>query len=144
MLKMLKTSITGVILFAGALLFGTQNSQDVLREVAYRGSKLEGEVYLCTSDRVTSAGFRRNPDDGTVAEVAEISKQRNITTWRITLKKTQAEVIALTGATQTLEAPEQFLVSRGPGGLLLTRNDHRPSTLQFFFRLFGTRRESAH
>ena len=39
-----------------------------------------------------------------------------------------AEVVAFTGATQTLEASEQFVVSRGPAGLLLTRNDARLST----------------
>ncbi len=62
-----------------------------------------------------------------LTEVAEIAKQRNATTWRITLKGSLAEVVAFTGATQTLEGAEQFVVIRGPAGLLLTRNDARLS-----------------
>ena len=46
------------------------------REVAYRGSKLDGEVFLCTTDRVVAGGFRRDPDSETVTEFTDVSKQR--------------------------------------------------------------------
>jgi len=121
---MLKTSIGALLLSVGAIVvFASQAGQDFSREVVYRGTKLEGEVYLCTSDRATSSGFRRDAGSGTVTEIAEVSRQRKTTTWRVTLKGSQAEVVVFTGATQTLEAAEQFTVSRGAAGLLLTRHD---------------------
>ncbi len=126
---MLRTAILTVMLFGSAFFAsGAQESEDFSHEFAYRGAKLEGEVFLCTSDRVASAGFRRDAIKGVVTEVADIAKQRNTTTWRITLKGSQAEVVAFTGATQTLEVAEQFSVHRGPLGLLLTWQDRKPSS----------------
>jgi len=125
---MSKTSLGLILLLVGGIaILSAQASQDFSREIAYRGSKLEGEVYLCTSDHVTSAGFRRDADSSAVTEVAEISRQRNTTTWRITLKANQAEVVAFTGATQALEAAQQFAVSRGAVGLFLVRQESRTS-----------------
>ena len=97
------------------------------RAVPYTGSKLEGNVYLCRSGRVVSAGFRRSAEDGSVNEVTDVATQQNVTTWRITVMGGRAEVVAFVGATQTLEAAEQFTVQRGASGLLLTRPDSRPS-----------------
>jgi len=124
-----KKATTALLLLPATIVFlGAQGNQDFSRELAYRGSKLEGEVYLCTSDHVTSAGFRRDASSGKVTEVVEVSKERNTTTWRTTLKRRQAEVVAFTGTTQRLEAAQQFAVIRGPAGLVLMRNDGRSST----------------
>lgn len=105
-------------------LFGAatgQAPQDVSREVPYKGQKLDGQLYLCKSDRVVSAGFRRDVASGSQVEVADITKQRSVTTWRITLRGNQADVAAFTGATQTLEAPTAFSVHLAPASVLLTR-----------------------
>ena len=87
------------------------------QEKEYRGAQLKGDVFLCTSDLVTTAGFRKDPNEGTVIQVTGVFKQD--TTWRITLRDSEAEVVAFQGATQTLEAGERFAVRRGPFGVLL-------------------------
>jgi hypothetical protein len=120
---MIKTIIILIFMSASASVSLGQTAQDFTRELTYRGTKLDGEVFQCTSDRVTSAGFRRDAVTGAVTEMADVVTQRNITTWRVMLKGNQAEVVGFTGATQTLEAVEKFSVRRGPGGVMLTKQD---------------------
>jgi hypothetical protein len=119
--------ITVLLLVVPIAVWAAQASQNFSREVAYSGPKLQGEVYLCKSDHVASAGFRRDPETGAMKQVAEISKQKTITTWRIMLKGNQAEVAAFTGSTQVLEAAQQFSVTRGENSVLFTYSDRRPS-----------------
>jgi hypothetical protein len=90
--------------------------------VAYSGQRLqEGSTYQCTSDQVISAGIRRDMVNGKVMDASDNSKQQNVTTWRITLNGSKAAVIAFSGATQSLEAPEEFSVyHNSPIGILLT------------------------
>ena len=107
---------------------GAQTGEEYFRKVPYRGSRLEGDVYLCRSDRVVSGGFVKNQTDGSVKEITDVSNQQNVTTWRITVVGGRAEVVAFTGATRTLEAPEEFSVRRGANAVLLTWQDSRPSS----------------
>lgn len=126
---MLKTYSVIVLLFGPLIVVSVaQERQDFSQETVYRGPKLDGNVFLCKSDRVAEAGFFQSSDKGGVTEIASISKQRSTTTWRISLTGSQAEVVAFTGATQTLEAAESFSVHRGSTGVLLTRQDSRPSS----------------
>lgn len=90
------------------------------REVAYTGQPLEGTVFLCSSDHVTSAAFRRDLGTGTVTEHTYVSTERSVTTWRVAFNGNQAEVIVFQGATQTVEAPERFAVQRNQFGYFLT------------------------
>ncbi len=106
------------LIFVAAALLASPVSPP--QEVEYRGAQLEGEVFLCTSDLVTTAGFLRDPSEGKVTQVTGVFEQENVTTWRITLRDSEAEVVAFQGATQTLEAAERFAVRRGPLGVLLT------------------------
>ena len=88
------------------------------QEKEYRGARLEGDVFLCTSDLATTAGFRQ--DQGKVIQVTGVFQQKKMTLWHITLRGSEAEVVATQGASQTLEAGEIFAVRRGPLGVLLT------------------------
>ena len=129
---MLKTCIAVVLLFGGSLVTcGAQTRLDYSHQAPYRGSKLEGEVYLCTSDRVAEAGFYRDLGNSTVTESFEVHTQRNVTTWRITIRGNRADVVAFSGSTQTLEESEEFsVVYRGTTAVLLTRQNVVPSAVQ--------------
>jgi hypothetical protein len=50
-------------------------------------------------------------------------RQKNVTTWRVSLRRSDAEVVAFSGATQTLEAPELFAVQQTTAGVALFRQD---------------------
>jgi hypothetical protein len=110
------------VLLAGSLLQAqvAQPPQGYSCETSYKGRKLDGQVYLCKSDQVVSAGIRSNGASGPWIEVVDVSKQKNVTTWRIMLRGNRADVVAFTGATQILEAPTEFSVQRAPASVLLT------------------------
>ena len=129
---MWKTCIAIALLFGGSLVTsGAQTRLDYSHQEPYRGSKLEGEVYLCTSDRVAEAGYYLDPANRTVTESYEVHTQRNVTTWRITIRGNRADVVAFSGSTQTLEETEEFsVVYRGTAAVLLTRQNVVPSAVQ--------------
>ena len=104
------------LIFFGAAALSACTSQ----EKEYRGAEIEGDLFLCTSDLVTTAGFRLNPVDGKVTQVTRVFKQEKVSTWQVALRGSEAEVVAFQGSTQTLEPAETFDVRRGPTGLLLT------------------------
>lgn len=111
------------LLVAGPLV-GTLVAQappEYSREVRYEGRKLDGQVFLCRSDRAVGVGYRVDAVSGNLVEVTDVARQRNVTTWRIALRGSQADVVTFTGATQTLEAPTVFSVRRTQASMLLSR-----------------------
>jgi hypothetical protein len=109
------------MIFASVALGGCQRIATARGE--YRGIALRGTTFLCKSDDVAAAGFWRDIDSKRVTRDASVTKQSNTTTWRIKLLGQTAEVIAYTGATQTVEAPERFTVEQATGGLMLVSAD---------------------
>ena len=103
-----------------SILFSQEKDGNFSREFSYHGSKLEGDVFLCKSDKVVAAGYLNDMIREEVTEIVDVSKQKNDTTWRITLKGQTAEVVAFTGATQTLEAAETFSYHNDESGQYLT------------------------
>lgn len=113
--------VAGVVVSAPLLAA----AQDVNQRVPYSGSTLRGsKVFLCTSDENAAAGYWFDDAKNAVEKAATITRQTRATTWRITLLEDDAEVIRLSGATQTIEQPEiySFEVTR-TGGLLLVWKD---------------------
>jgi len=86
----------------------------------YRGSKLDGTSFLCTSERVVSGGFRTGYT-GKTTEVVDVAKQRAVTTWAIKLADKEAQVYAFTGTkpNKTMEETETFYLFPSSTGVLL-------------------------
>jgi hypothetical protein len=101
-------------------------AQDVERLTPFSGSKLTGEVFLCTSNQNAAGGFWRDPVNNTVEQGASIQRQTGTTTWRITLRRDRAEVVRFSGASQTLEEPEVYSLEETPTGGLLMVPQNRP------------------
>lgn len=118
---MLKMAAVPLLMLASSASLAL--AQDFSRTLPYKGRKLEGEVFLCTSDHVVGGSFRRDAVTQEVTEDAAVSTERAKSTWRITLKGSKADVVAFTGATQTLETAEEFVVYRREKSVLLTRQD---------------------
>ena len=92
----------------------TVGPADVLRADSYSGAPLSGSTFLCKSDKAVSGGYRSNLVDGTTSEIAEVTKQKQMTTWHVLLQETEALVTSYGGATQTLEAAVPFVSTRTP------------------------------
>lgn len=121
---MMRRIVLGVLLaFTVAVVTQAQSSQDVTRATPYSGRPLSGAVFLCKSGDATTGGFRTAPDGERVLQIAEITRQPNVTTWRVTIRRDDAEVIAFGGATQTLDAPEVFSLRRSPDAIALFRQE---------------------
>ena len=123
-------SKTVLLVFLAASSLVTQPAQapqSYARETPFKGQELDGQVFLCTSDQVASAGYRLDVSSGNWVEYAYVSREKNLSTWRITLRGDRAEVVVFTGATQTLEAPSEFSIGRAPAGVLLTRQGESPA-----------------
>ena len=102
---------------------GIGGPNDVLRADSYSGTPLSGNTFLCRSDKVVAGGYRGNLLDGTTSEIAEVAKQKQMTTWRVSLEETEALVTAYTGATQTVEAAVLFASTRTPEIVSLFRRE---------------------
>jgi hypothetical protein len=53
------------------LISKTGSAQDVEQATPYSGPPLKGSVFLCKSDHVTGAGFRRDIEKGSMLRVIE-------------------------------------------------------------------------
>lgn len=101
--------------------------QNVDRRTAYSGPKLTGDVFLCTSDQNTAGGYWYDAAKETVEQGASIRRESKVTTWRIKLRKNDADVIRFSGASQTIEDPEIYSVEVTRTGGLLMVWQNRPS-----------------
>ena len=97
-------------------------TQDVMRATPYSGSRLEGTAFLCTSHNVTAGGFLTDPGNGRVQQVSELTRESNVTTWRITLGSDDAVVASFSGAT-ALGTPDAFRLRRTADALTLARQE---------------------
>lgn len=120
---MRRVVVAVVLAFMVIGIVEAQSGADVARTTPYSGASLEGDVFLCNSDNVTAGGFRKELENGRVVQIAEVTRQKNFTTWRITIRSDQAEVAAFSGATQTLEAPETFALRRTAGAIAMFRQE---------------------
>lgn len=119
----IRASVAVVLFLSVIPPANAQSPVDVARSTPYSGRPLDGSIFLCSSDSVAAGGFRKEVETGRVLQIAELSREKNSTTWRITLRRDQAEVAAFTGATQTLDAPEVFGVSRTADALSMFRRE---------------------
>ena len=94
-------------------------TQDSGHKESYVGTELTAATLLCKSDRLASGGFFRDLKTSTVETVASIHHESKPTTWRITLKGNNAEVIRFSGATETIEETETYTVESTLSGILL-------------------------
>jgi len=113
----LRPLLPRVFLVAGVL--SAAHAQSFVRKEAYVGAQLKGTVLLCKSDQLASGGFWRTSAAGNVESGASIRREEKATTWRITLKRSVAEVIRFSGASQTIEEPEVYSVEPTSVGILL-------------------------
>lgn len=101
--------------------------QNVDRRTAYSGSRLTGDVFLCTSDQNAAGGYWSDAAKNTTEQGASIGREGDVITWRIRLRKNDAEVIRSSGASQTSEEPEIYSREMTPtGGLLMVWQDRPP------------------
>src|SRR5688572_9346634 len=91
---MRRAGVAAVLAFTVIVTVQAQSAPDIARATAYSGAPLEGAVFLCKSDNVTAGGFRRELESGRVVQIAEVTRQKSFTTWRITIRRDQAEVAA--------------------------------------------------
>lgn len=116
-----------------ALIFGivpgVQAGQKTERLSPYSGSELKGEILLCTSDQVAAGGYWYESKTKVTEQGATIGKESRVTTWRITLRKTTADVIRFSGTSQTIEEPEVYsLEVTATGGWLLVWQNRPPGS----------------
>ena len=92
------------------------------QKTQYSGTELDlGLPLQCTSEHAAAAGvWRTGWGEGEFEIGSYLNKQRSVTTWRITLKGSTADVARFSGATQTLEKPKAFNVETTLTGVLLT------------------------
>lgn len=120
---MRQTALTALFALPVMLAAEVGSAQDITRATPYSGRRLEGAVFLCRSDNVTAGGFRKELDSGKVVQIAELARQQSVTTWRITIRRDDATVVAFTGATQTLEPTEAFSLQRTDSAIALFRQE---------------------
>lgn len=113
-------SLTSVVLLAG-LGYGIAIAAQSYKEEKslYYGAELfNTKVFVCQSNDVVSAGYYNYKKDEKGIEkekpvpelITSSSKEKNFTTWKITIKGDQAEVITASGTFGGIEDPEAWKV----------------------------------
>ena len=117
-----QTSTDAGVISTGAAVT-QQWQQDLTREVPYQGIGIEvaGDVFQCRSDKVVAGAFLRDLMKESVTEYAALTKETHISTWRVSVRGTHADVIGVGGATQTVDAVKTFEVTRSASGLFAVR-----------------------
>lgn len=101
--------------------------QNVDRRIAYSGSRLTGDVFLCSSDQIAAGGYWSDAAKKTTEQGVSMGREKDVITWRITLRKTDAEVVRSSSALQIDEERDIYTKETTPtGGLVLVWRDRPP------------------
>ena len=115
-----QTSTDAGVISTGASVT-QQWQQDLTREVPYQGIEVAGDVFQCRSDKVVAGAFRRDLMKESVTEYAALTKETYISTWRVSVRGTHADVIGGGGAGLTVDDVKTFEVTRSASGLFAVR-----------------------